>query len=207
MARSAGWSSAFGLVCTLLKTSLIFRSFRTAGLWQHFCLVQYRIFVILEDKDSIQPFLRWFVLLSYDFNAFSIVFQWMNFYWSFICSSYADLDSGQWFNFHWYKIILSWTNHNQILIQIRAAAFPSGERYVHCHFLLDSLRTTCVCVRMVLKFISFEPIESVRETNVKTKCLKTFTLNLNILFISHLPIWLSFPGICHFLPHLFRSPK
>jgi len=49
---------------------------------------------------------------------------------------------------------------------MRAAAFPSGDRYDNYQFLLVSLRTIYVCERMVLKFIAFEPTESDRETNV-----------------------------------------
>ena len=55
MARSSG---EWFLLCIMPLPSLIFHCFRKAGLWKIFCLVQYLLFFLLLEEDSIQPFFR-----------------------------------------------------------------------------------------------------------------------------------------------------
>ena len=110
---------------------------------------------------AIQLFLRCILVFC---PVLLMLFQlrWMNLFWSFICSFHVDLDSGLWFKFCRSKFILSWTNHVQIIIRMRSAAFIDHD---NCQFLLAPLHTTCVCVTMILKFIACEPTESARETD------------------------------------------
>ena len=175
MARSAACAGRrfndLILFCIMLKTSLIFRSFRKAGLWNHFCLVQYWIFVILLEEDSIQPFLR---CILYCCPVIFLHFQlhYMNFQVFLImsiCSFDVDLDCGWWFKFcHRSKIILSWTIHDQIIIEM--IAFPDHD---NCQSLLSLFYiASCVHARAGLKIIACESTESIQKSNVTQQTSK-----------------------------------
>ena len=143
--------------CIMLKTSLIFRSFRKAGLWKHLCLVQYWIFVILQEEDSIQPFLRCIlyccpvIFLHFQLHYINFSDHFYLFFW------YRFIVIGDQILFHRSKIILTWTIHDQIIIEM--IAFPDHDNCQSLLFLFYI--ASCVHARVGLKIIACESTESV----------------------------------------------